>query len=154
MEATENYVRWDAQDIALMIYARYRSKTTKEIAALLGRTPAAVTQKLYELDHPESASEKMQSLISKGQVLEAQVRSGMFPEQRERWDKKIHQSDGISVSYVQPEPEVPTEISVEEEIVDQKEPTVAPEQPVEKPFFSVYINTDAVIAMIRAWKGA
>lgn len=146
---------WDATDIAKLIYADYKSLSGKQKAEFLDRTPGAVYVMESKFRTPESLTPKNRRTLEKGQILEAQIRNGEAPDQRAFWDEQIGKiRGGIVYTYTEPEtvePEV--EEVVEETVVEPvvvETPVVA--TPQNKPLFSLVVDVESIIAIIKAFK--
>ncbi len=151
----EKFTRWSATDLALLLYAKKRKGLKgKELARLFNTTPAAIYQQLSKFDR-DDLSKKMSDKFLKASILEFTVYSGKAPEQREVWDKKISPITGMTYQY-------PPKV---EETADEVEDTFenteeAPEvintmfvPPQEKPLFSVDVNLQKLIEIIRTLQG-
>ena len=94
-------------------------------------------------------SEKTEKRLVKASQLMILVSGNTRGEQYVRWMKKLNTSRGIEFS-ISPEPVETTETV---EPVEPVETTVEPDVKTElPPLMSFSINTEAVIALIKAWK--
>lgn len=141
--------RWDANDIARIIYADYKGIKTKNIAKWLDRSNGSIYSMRYYIQHPELASEKARTAISKGQILETQVRGGLVPDQRKLWDDELSRITNITYKFEIPE--------FSGKVVKEKPEPVSDKyawsEPEERPLIDIHITMDNLLTLIKALKG-
>lgn len=94
------YKIWDANDLALLIYAKYKGLTNEQIALLLDSTKSAVSTKAWRIQNPEGLGAGERKMINKAGQLEYRVRSGEAPEMRAMWDRRIGEINKIKYDYL------------------------------------------------------
>lgn len=139
--------RWNATDVARLIYGKYKGLTGKQLAFFVDRSIGSIYQTSMYLKDASSASKNMQRVITNGQILEAKIRSGQSPDQRRLWDEQIGRLRGVTYSYK--EPEAKQEIKPEEpKPIEVQKVTGANERKL----VSIIIDADAVLQIIKAWR--
>lgn len=137
--------RWDANDIARVIYADYKGIKTKNIAKWLDRSAGSIYSMRYFIQHPELASGKAKTAIDKGQVLETQVRGGLVPDQRKLWDNELSRITNITYGFKIPE-------FSGKVIKEEPEDKYTWSEP-ERPLIDIHITMDNLLTLIKALKG-
>lgn len=164
--------QWRPVDIALLKFAKDKRLTDAQIASLLGRTAAGVSMKLMSIKDFESGSLKTKyssDLIQRGLQLEFRVRTdARYLEIRQQWEKKITAVNGITYS-VDPEvvelhkrameeekdsfPKEIPDLSLEEKTAPPPVEKKMPIAPTSQPFFSINIDIEGIVTIIKALKG-
>lgn len=142
--------RWNATDIARVIYGSYKGLKARQIAFFVDRSLASIYQVNYFIKNPVSASKNLQKAIEKGQILEAKVRGGLADDQRRLWDAEIGRLRGVEYSYKKPQPEESNEKPEEEGIEFPDDAEVA--VPRISDLITIRVDLDAIVEIIKAWK--
>jgi len=113
----KNYKHWTINETALLIYAKRNGLKNPQLAQLLRREPASISNRIWQIKDITRIGKKGQAIIEKAEILQLQVRGGQYPKDRELWDSRIAEITHIKSSYVpvapEPEPEpAPTEQSL------------------------------------------
>lgn len=138
----KNYTQWDVNDLAFLIYADYKGASRGEVGQIFGVSGASVSQQMSKIKNPETYSKKIQDMVNKAGVLEMKVRSGMYPDHRKMWDDKLTKITGVAYTYPETPAELTSDPSDEEEVVEQH-----------PPLLQLTISTEAVLTIIKAWRG-
>jgi hypothetical protein len=143
---TRSYKQWSTNDYALMIYARYKGLSNKQIGQLLDISANSVGTQFYSMKNPFSLSKKKQAIINKAEVLESQVRSGLYPDHRTKWDAQLSQITNITYTYVEQE-------KTEDVEQDEQEAAENVESPRYSDLLTIRVDMSAVLRIIKALRG-
>lgn len=147
--------RWNATDVAMLKYAMYRGLKYKHAAQVIDRSLSSTTMmgsliRQYE-ENRYNPKSKIFKIIGQGLKLEYQVRSGLAPDQKAYWDKKISAINGITYTDIAPqaseEPQKPVE---KKETVPTGTGVV--EEEIELISVSVKVNFATVLKLLKAWE--
>lgn len=141
---------WDATSIALALYAERKSLTRTDIAKLFDASIGSVNSLFSRMKNRSGYGKKIIHNINKAEQLAFQVQSGLYPEQRELWNKKLTAVTGITyrINGEYPSPEIlDPEPPVEEEVTETT--------PLSSPsvIFSINITDQFLLELVRAWRG-
>ena len=133
---------WEANDLGLVEYCLYKNLKTEEMVKIFDVSTQTISNQRRKIKNPEYYSGRIQDKVKKGLLLEAQIRSGKYPDHRKRWDTRITRITNIAYSYDEPkeEPEVVEKKMVEKVVEDA-------------PVLQLTINTASLIKLIKIWKG-
>lgn len=151
---SKSYKTWDANDIALMLYAKnHKGLTYSQLAELLDSTVSSVSGQITKTLYPERYSKAHQKKVNKAEILSFAVHSGQYPDHRDRWDKLISKVTGVKYQYKDQEKKVEKPIEKEREEVVEKSVETPEVEELPENVLSITINTKAVLAIVKAWKG-
>lgn len=133
---SKSYHAWSSDEIALMLYGRYKGLNNKQLSELLKISYSGTCNMVSRYNHPEGESARIQQMFNKAGAYELQVRGGNYPEIREYWDRRIGEINGIKYNYPAQDP-----INWKDVEKNSVEVAVPPTDP-EKPLFRVEVYGD------------
>lgn len=140
----KNHKQWDVNDIALLIYAyRFKGLTYKQCATLFDVSYKSISGRMHTINNADSFGAKAKKRIDQAEQLAFKIKSGVAPDHRKHWDDRISKITNISYTYNGEAKEKPIE----------KKPEATVPSKEYKPLISFAIDTESVVAVIKAWKG-